>query len=185
MESGSAIMFFVFCCGEYNRLLSIAFCDYIRHRFANKINTMLNLEEEKSKFRFKMKLDIRWSDMDEMRHVNNAVYHTYTEQARINYFHDTLQLDWTKASFILASAHIDYLKPLVFPSEAYIYLRCTKFGTKSFELQYLITVVEKGVENLSASVVTTLVMFDYKTNKTEVMPESIKETIRNYEPIKI
>jgi acyl-CoA thioester hydrolase len=145
---------------------------------------MLNLEEEKSKFRFKMKLDVRWSDMDEMHHVNNAVYHTYTEQARIYYFHDTLQLDWTKASFILASAHIDYLKPLVFPSEAYVYLRCTKFGTKSFELQYLITMIEKGVETLCAAASTTLVMFDYKTNKTMVMPESIKEVISNYEILK-
>jgi len=178
-------MFFVFCCREYNRLLSIAFCDYIRHRFAIKINTMLNLEEEKSKFRFKMKLDIRWSDMDEMRHVNNAVYHTYTEQARIYYFHDTLQLDWAKASFILASSHIDYLKPLTFPGEAYVYLRCTKLGNKSFELQYLITVIEKGVERLAAAASTTLVMFDYKTNTTVVMPESIKEIIRNYEPVKI
>ena len=35
---------------------------------------MLNLEEEKLKYRFKMKLHLRWSDMDEMRHVNNAVY---------------------------------------------------------------------------------------------------------------
>ncbi|MBP6731369.1 MAG: thioesterase family protein, partial [Chitinophagales bacterium] len=49
---------------------------------------MLNLEEEKAKFRFKMKLDIRWSDMDEMRHVNNAVYLTYFEQARVYYFNE-------------------------------------------------------------------------------------------------
>jgi len=145
---------------------------------------MLNLEEEKSKFRFKMKLDIRWSDMDEMHHVNNAVYHTYTEQARIYYFHDTLKLDWGQASFILANSKMDFIKPLVFPAEAYVYLRCTKFGNKSFELQYLITAIENGVEWLAAAASTTLVMFDYKTSSTVVMPESIKETIRNYEPIK-
>ena len=131
-----------------------------------------------------MKLDIRWSDMDEMHHVNNAVYHTYTEQARIYYFHDTLKLDWGQASFILASSHMDYLKPLIFPGEAYVYLRCTKFGTKSFELQYLITSVEKGVELLTAVASTTLVMFDYKTNSTVVMPETIKKVIREFEIVK-
>ncbi len=131
-----------------------------------------------------MKLDIRWSDMDEMHHVNNAVYHTYTEQARIYYFHDTLKLDWGQASFILASSKMDYLKPLVFPGEAYVYLRCTRFGNKSFELQYLITGFEKGVETLYALATTTLVMFDYKTQSTQVMPESIKETIRDFEIVK-
>jgi acyl-CoA thioester hydrolase len=144
----------------------------------------MNLEEVKLMFRFKMKLDIRWGDMDMMQHVNNAVYHTYTEQARILYFHDTLQLDWNKVSFILASSHIDYKKPLVFPADAYIYLRCTKFGNKSFDLQYLITSVENGTETLSAFATTTLVMFDYKANKTLVVPESMKEIIRNYETIK-
>ncbi len=146
---------------------------------------MINLEEEKLKFRFKMKLDLRWSDMDEMHHVNNAVYHTYTEQARIYYFHDTLKLGWGEASFILASSHIDYLKPLVFPSEVFVYLRCTKLGNKSFELHYLITSVVKGVESLAAVASTTLVMFDYKTNATISMSETLKETIRNYEPEKI
>ena len=145
---------------------------------------MLNFEEEKPKFRFKMKLDIRWSDMDEMHHVNNAVYHTYTEQARIYYFHDTLKLDWGQASFILASSHIDYLKPLTFPGEAYVYLRCTKLGNKSFELHYLITVIRNGVESLVAAASTTLVMFDYKTNSTVLIPDTIKEVIREFEIVK-
>jgi len=132
-----------------------------------------------------MKLDVRWSDMDEMHHVNNAIYHTYTEQARIYYFHDTLKLDWEQASFILASSRMDYLKPLVFPSEAFVYLRCTRFGNKSFDLQYLITCMVKDVEVLAAVASTTLVMFDYKTNTTVAMPESLKEKVRNYEPEKI
>lgn len=77
---------------------------------------MLNLEEEKLKFRFKMKLDIRWSDMDEMRHVNNAVYLTYFEQARVYYFHEACEWDWKAIGAILANAHVDYLKPVVFPN---------------------------------------------------------------------
>ena len=145
---------------------------------------MLNFEEEKLKFRFKMKLDVRWADMDEMHHVNNAVYHTYTEQARIYYFHDTLKLDWGQASFILASSKMDFVKPLVFPADAYIYLRCIKFGTKSFELQYVITNVESGKEWVAAIASTTLVMFDYKTNITVVMPEELKNVIREYEIVK-
>src|ERR1043165_3114537 len=112
---------------------------------------MSSSEEEKSKFRYKMKLDIRWSDMDEMSHVNNAAYLTYFEEARIHYFGDALKLNRQEFSFILASAHIDYLKPMVFPNPAFVYLRISKFGNKSFEMRYLVTSMVDGTEEVSAS----------------------------------
>jgi acyl-CoA thioester hydrolase len=146
---------------------------------------MFNLEEEKLKFRFKMNLDVRWSDMDEMHHVNNSVYLTYFEQARLYYLVDAVKLKWEELSFILASAHIDYVKPMVFPNAAYVYLRINKFGNKSFEMRYLVTSLVNGVEELSASGYTTLVAYNYSTGETIVVPESVKERIRNYEPEKI
>src|SRR6476620_12763980 len=127
---------------------------------------MQNAEEELSKFRFKLNLGVRWSDMDEMRHVNNAVYLTYLEQARIHYFGQALNLSFDQISFILASAHIDYIKPMVFPNPGFAYVRVSKFGNKSFEMRYLVTSLLNGKEELSASGYTTLVMFDYKTNQT-------------------
>ena len=142
---------------------------------------MSSSEEEKSKFRYKMKLDIRWSDMDEMSHVNNAAYLTYFEEARIHYFGDALKLNRQEFSFILASAHIDYLKPMVFPNPAFVYLRISKFGNKSFEMRYLVTSMVDGTEEVSASGHTTLVMYDYKENKTVLIPERLKEKIRNFE----
>jgi acyl-CoA thioester hydrolase len=143
---------------------------------------MQHAAEELAKFRFKLSLDVRWSDMDEMRHVNNAVYLTYFEEARIHYFGEALKLNFDQVSFILASAHIDYIKPMVFPNPGFAYIRVSKFGNKSFEMRYLVTSLVNGKEELSASGYTTLVMFDYKTNQTMLMPDSLKETIRNYEP---
>ena len=133
----------------------------------------MNLEEVKAKFKFKLKLDVRWSDMDEMHHVNNAVYLTYFEQARIYYFGDTLKLNWDEMSFILASVKIDYLKALVFPCEAWVYMRITKFGNKSFETQYLVTGLTDGKEEISAAGHSTLVMYDYKANKTKSLPDEL------------
>ncbi|MFM2307640.1 MAG: hypothetical protein RLZZ367_2309 [Bacteroidota bacterium] len=143
---------------------------------------MLNLEEEKMKFRFKMKLDIRWSDMDEMRHVNNAVYLTYFEQARVFYFHEACEWNWKEIGAILANAHVDYIRPVVFPNPTYIYLRTSKLGNKSFELHYMISSFVNGVEELTTTGHTTMVMFDYKTNKSVAMPENIRERITAYEP---
>ena len=144
----------------------------------------MNLEEEKMKFRFKMKLDIRWSDMDEMRHVNNAVYLTYFEQARVYYFHESCEWDWNSIGAILANAHVNYLRPVVFPNPTFVYVRTSKLGTKSFEVQYMITSFVNGVEELTTTGHTTMVMFDYKTNASVVMPDHLKERLKDYEILK-
>ena len=145
----------------------------------------MELEELKKQFRFKMKLDIRWSDMDEMRHVNNAVYLTYFEQARVYYFHEACQWNWKEIGAILANAHVDYLRPVVFPNDTYVYVRTSKLGNKSFEVSYIITSIVKGEEQLNTSGSTTMVLFYYQTNKSEPMPGYLRERLSNYEGNKI
>lgn len=144
----------------------------------------MDLEEIKKQFRFKMKLDIRWSDMDEMRHVNNAVYLTYFEQARVYYFHEACQWNWKEIGAILANAHVDYLRPVVFPNDTYVYVRTSKLGNKSFEVSYIITSVVNGVEELTTTGATTMVMFDYKTNTSVPMPDHLRQRLSNYEGMK-
>jgi len=143
----------------------------------------MNLEELKKEFRFKMKLDIRWSDMDEMRHVNNAVYLTYFEQARVYYFHEACQWDWKEIGAILANAHVDYLKPVVFPNPTYVYVRTSRLGNKSFEVKYLITSEVKGVEELTTTGSTTMVLFDYKANQSVPMPDYLRTRLKEYEVV--
>jgi len=146
-----------------------------------KLPYMLDLETEKAKFKFKMKLDIRWSDMDEMRHVNNAVYLTYFEQARVYYFHDACQWDWKEIGVILANSHVEYLRPVVFPNPTYVFVRTSKLGNKSFEIQYIITSFVNGVEQLTSTGYSTMVMFDYETQGSVPMPDHLRERITNYE----
>jgi len=146
---------------------------------------MINLEDEKSKYIFTMKLDIRWSDMDELRHVNNAVYLTYFEQARVYYFQEACQWNWKEIVVILASAHVDYLRPVVFPNPTYVYVRTSKIGTKSFEISYLITSIVNGIEELTTTGHTTMVLYDYESNKSVSIPDFLRERIRAYETVEI
>jgi acyl-CoA thioester hydrolase len=142
---------------------------------------MQNLDEEKAKFVFKMQLDIRWSDMDEMRHVNNAVYLTYFEQARVYYFQEACNWNWKEIGVILASAHVDYLRPVVFPNPTYAFVRTSKIGNKSFQLDYIITSFVNGVEELTTVGYTTMVLFDYENNKSVPIPDFLRERIISYE----
>lgn len=137
-----------------------------------------------SNFRFKLPLATRWSDMDEMRHINNAVYLTYFEQSRAYYFQEVCQWDWDKDGFILGSAHLNYHMPLKFPDTAFIYARISKVGTKSMEMEYAVVKEQDGTEIVMTTGYTTLVMFDYKTNKSIPVPERIRTLLHDYEKVK-
>lgn len=143
---------------------------------------MANVEEELKKFRFRQKIEMRWSDMDELHHVNNAVYLTYFEQARVSYFQEACQWNWKDDGVILANAQINYIRPLCYGDPAYIYVRVSRFGNKSFEVEYLlVNEYESRKERLTTGA-TTLVMFDYKTQAPFTVPDRIKNAITAYEP---
>ena len=142
---------------------------------------MPDFEDEKDKYTFKMKLEIRWSDMDQLGHVNNAKYLTYFEQARIEYLHEVCQWNWTETGAILANAYVDYHRPVVYPAATYVYVRVSKMGNKSFELSYMIVSEIGEKEKIMTTGYTTLVLFDYDTKTSVSIPDRIRRQIETYE----
>ncbi len=134
-----------------------------------------------SDFKFKMKLALRWSDVDEAGHVNNAVYLTYFEEARVLYFHEAVQWDWKKDGIILANANVNYVRPLFYPENAYAYVRTSRIGSKSLELEYVIVVENGDKKDMIAKGTTVLVMFDYKSNQSVPVPAEIRVKLNAFE----
>jgi len=66
-------------------------------------------------FKFKHQIKTRWKDSDAFRHINNAVYLSYVEDARLE-----LMRRWgitqDGESVIVASAKVDYYKQVVHPT---------------------------------------------------------------------
>ena len=69
----------------------------------------MKVEFKISNYTFKTKLATRWRDLDAFQHVNNAVFATYIENARVDFFiRWNLPFDGTGQSLIVASSKIDY-----------------------------------------------------------------------------
>lgn len=51
-------------------------------------------------------LQLRFSDLDRLGHVNNVIYLTYFELGRINYFNAVYKekINWDKEGFILGQS---------------------------------------------------------------------------------
>lgn len=63
-------------------------------------------------FRFETDVSIRFRDLDVLGHVNNAVYATYLEQARLRYFDRVLDVPWEEREVVLANLQLDFARPL-------------------------------------------------------------------------
>ncbi len=88
------------------------------------------------------KIQVRFADLDTMGHVNNSVYLSYFEYARVHYFNQLLGLgwDWRKFGVLVARNEINYLKPVLLNDVPQIEILLDSIGSKSFTLAYEVTV---------------------------------------------
>jgi acyl-CoA thioester hydrolase len=109
---------------------------------------------------------VRFSDCDPMGHANNAVYSTYLEQARIA----TLGgLD----PFILARVEIDFRAELRAGDQLEVRTRCSRVGTKSFELEHQIWAGNR----LAGEAKSVLVGYDYESGASVPLSDDIKRRL--------
>lgn len=116
------------------------------------------------------KIEVRFADCDMMGHVNNAVYLSYFEQARMQYFSQIVgeNWNWQKEGMILVKNEVEYLFPIFLNDKPEIIVKLVEIGTKSFTLAYHVFVKEKQV----AKGFSKLVCFDFTINKSvEVFPK--------------
>ncbi len=140
-------------------------------------------------FKHKSSIQIRFKDTDTMGHVNNANFFTYIETARINYFVDILGegLEWKKQDgVILAHVEIDYKRPILFEDKICVYTRCSRIGTKSLDLRWVIARENSSIENkenIFAEGLSVLVAFDYTKQKSVEVPKERIQLIENFEGV--
>ncbi|GAB4138686.1 MAG: thioesterase family protein [Ignavibacteriales bacterium] len=139
----------------------------------------MNIEQ----FKHKIKITVRFSDLDAMRHVNNATYLSYLEEARLGYFNEIFKRDKSSLDFeaVVGKIEINYLYPIVLGDDIVVLTRVSKFGTKSADVDHIIAINKDGNLITAATAFTKLVFYDYKTQVTKVIPDDVKEKIAKYE----
>jgi len=126
--------------------------------------------------------EIRFSDIDSAGHVNNSVYLTYFEEARIAFFTHIVGRvwDWNETGVIVARNEIDYLKPLFRLDEVYIRIGCSHIGHTSFTLTYEMTRITGQGEEVVARGASVLVCFNHKEQHKEPLPDSWRAVLLHF-----
>jgi acyl-CoA thioester hydrolase len=122
---------------------------------------------------------VRFSDLDGMGHVNNAVFLTYLEQARLAWFSSYGEDEsMPLTDIILARTEIDFRSPLVFAETVSVGVRPSRLGSKSFELEYELRVGRR----LVAEARSVVVGYDYEERRSTAVPERWRRRIESEEP---
>ncbi len=119
------------------------------------------------------KIQVRFADCDMMGHVNNAVYLSYFEQARLHAFAQMIGTEWDYKTqgTILVKNEVVYLKPIFLNDSPEIFIHLIEVGEKSFTFGYKVKV--NG--NICTTGTSKLVCFDFKSNSSvKVFPEFIE-----------
>jgi acyl-CoA thioester hydrolase len=112
----------------------------------------------------------RFSDLDPMGHVNNAVYLTWIENARIEFLRRLGAFDkpdTSEMAMILARVELDFRAPAGFGDEIEVGVRTARLGTKSFDLEYELRRGDAVVANAT----TVLVAYDYESKSSKEIPD--------------
>lgn len=124
---------------------------------------------------------VRFADIDVMGHVNNAVYLTYFEEARIAWFNDLIrgEWNWQTDGIVLARNEIDYIEPVLLNDQLRILTECEHVGTSSLVISYKVYRRKSGEANeqLCSKGKSILVCFDYTKGTKREVPQAWREKL--------
>lgn len=134
-------------------------------------------------FKYKTVIEMRFADLDMMGHVNNAIYFTYMEIGRTKYWKHAINWDWKTTGVVIGQASIDYVAPIFLGDKINMYVRTSRIGTTSFDLEYLIVKDENGKEVICSRGKTVCVAYDYTSKKPSPIPEKEREKMVRFEQL--
>jgi acyl-CoA thioester hydrolase len=129
-----------------------------------------------SDFEFATEMQVRFRDIDAMHHVNNAVYATYLEQARLEYFEEVIGVGLTDIDTVLVHLEIDYRRPIDVDEAPTVHLHLADLGESSNTMTYEIR-TDRGV---AATAETVQVFFDPETEESKPIPAAWREKMLAY-----
>jgi acyl-CoA thioester hydrolase len=109
---------------------------------------------------------VRFRDCDAMGHVNNAVFSTYLEEARIGVLGGL-------SPFILARVEVDFRSQLRAGDQIEVGTRCSRIGTKSFDLEHRISADGR----VAADALSVLVGYDYETERSVPLSDEVRRRL--------
>jgi acyl-CoA thioester hydrolase len=129
---------------------------------------------------YEKRIEVRWRDVDALRHVNNAVYATYLEECRDGWLEQVLGEDGAMWDYVLARVAIDFRREIGLEEEV-VLARATlvRIGTSSLTLREEIRLLDG---TLAAEAESVIVARDRETGRSRPLTDPERAALKTVLP---
>jgi acyl-CoA thioester hydrolase len=127
-------------------------------------------------------LPVQWGDQDAFGHVNGVVYFRWFETARVEYLNQSglgNLMSQVGTGPILASIKCDYRRQLKHPDTIEVSASISEIGKSSMKMRHIL--FSQAQQAVAAEAESTVVMFDYASQRPTRVPDSVREQIKRLE----
>jgi acyl-CoA thioester hydrolase len=119
---------------------------------------------------YEKRIEVRWRDVDALRHVNNAVYATYLEECRDGWLDQALGEDGAMWDYVLARVAIDFRREIGLDEEAVVArASLARIGMSSITLREEIRKLDGA---LAAEAESVIVARDRETGRSRPLTQA-------------
>jgi len=128
----------------------------------------------RSDYRYFTGITTRWSDNDQMMHVNNAVYYMYFDTAQTTFYIRNGLLDMRRTSpYVVVESGCRHFSEVSYPDLLTIGIRTAKVGTSSLRLE--MGLFRNDADTASAECFFVHVFIDPETRRPTAIPPHARE----------
>jgi acyl-CoA thioester hydrolase len=133
-----------------------------------------------SVFKFSTQIEVRFRDLDALGHVNNAVYLTYFEIARLHYWKNLFGNEaFSRHTFVVVRAECNYHSPVHAGELLRLFAKVSELKRSSFVFEYQI--VESQTARVVADGLTVQACFDPEANRAIPISGELRNSILEFE----
>lgn len=150
-------------------------------REKNEIDVKKTEEFHLDDFKYKTIVDIRRQDFDISGVVCPNIYLSYLEIARQKYWERVIKWNFQKAAIRVGQVKLDYVLP-IYPNEPVnIYLKTSRIGQSSLDIDYILVKVLDKKEYICCKAQTICTVIDQSNHALMAIPPIEKNKIKEFE----
>lgn len=128
----------------------------------------------------KTPIQLRFNDIDQMGHVNNAVIMEFFDLGKSEYFTAVgLPPEEGEFTVMVVRVEVDFHRQILFHDKVHVTTTVDHFGNKSLAVKQ--QVVDSTTGEACATCRTVMAGYSRTTHRSALIPDTIKEQILRYE----
>ena len=134
----------------------------------------MNLLAEMAAYPHRVTESVRFSETDQMGHVNNTVFGIYFEVGRTAYLCDNGFYRQSALGLVIVKTEINFRSMIHWPGSVEIGTRVAGAGRSSFVMEQVL----RQDDRLAGSAVSIMVVIDLATNRSTAIPDEIRACLK-------